>query len=115
LTKVAALKRSLAVEQRLRETAAKLVRLSSPTVTPSRATTDIRSKSTRPTLTREQAEAQLKMSDDKLEKIHSSLNREGWAEAEMRTKILTHTAGVLGLSLRRKEEQEAGLDSSELP
>lgn len=102
------------MESRLRSTAAKLVKLSSP-VTPSRATTDIRPMDSRPRVTREQAEAQLKVADDKFAKVELELYKQGYEEAAMRTKLLTHTAGILGLSLRRKEELEAGLDSIDLP
>jgi predicted nucleic acid-binding Zn-ribbon protein len=34
----------------------------------------------------------------------------GWKEAELRTKLLKHTAGVLALSARKKEEEEQGLN-----
>lgn len=41
--------------------------------------------------------------------MQGELYKLGWKEAELRTKLLKHTAGVLALSARRKEEEESGL------
>ncbi|KAL8290330.1 hypothetical protein RQP46_002588 [Phenoliferia psychrophenolica] len=108
-TKIAALSRSVALETKLRDSAAKLVRLSAP------ASSLSQSASTRPRATREQAEAQLLTANQKLSSLSTELYRVGWAESAVRTRLLHHTAGVLALSIRRREEEEQGRAPSPLP
>lgn len=110
--RIQAIQRSLAVESRLRDSAAKLVRLSSPSATPLRATPK---SSSRPSVTKEQAESQLRVADAKLAKLERELHREGWTEAKLRSQLLEHTSAVLGLALQRREETSAGETPHELP
>lgn len=46
--------------------------------------------------------------------MSSELHRIGWTESELRTKLLKHTAGVLALALRRKEDEELGVPPTPL-
>ncbi|GAA5966238.1 hypothetical protein JCM21900_000077 [Sporobolomyces salmonicolor] len=109
-TRIASLTRSLALETRLRDSAAKLVRLSAPASSESsRPSGSLPASPSRPRQTREQAEAQLTMAESKLGAVQAELYKVGWKEAELRTKLLRHTAGVLALSARRKEEEEQGV------
>ncbi|SCV73984.1 BQ2448_6414 [Microbotryum intermedium] len=115
-TKIASLSRSLALEIRLRDSAAKLVRLSSSSPLPGSPTPTSASgsdASNRARVTKAQAEAQVQQANDKIEMIQTELYKIGWKEAESRTKLLRHTAGVLGLAVRRKEKEERG--SSQTP
>nr|CRX79095.1 hypothetical protein ls5930a1_00140 [Leucosporidium scottii] len=103
-TRIATITRSLALETRLRDSAAKLARLSAPSAS---TLPPLPSASSKPRVTREQAEAQLAAANAKMDSIAAEMYKLGWKEAELRTKLLRHTAGVLGLSLRRKEEEDA--------
>ena len=106
--RIASLTRSLALETRLRDSSAKLVRLSAPASTSESSRTPASSPARRQ-VSREQAEAQLATAQNKLDIVQGELYKVGWKEAELRTKLLKHTAGVLALSARRKEEEENGL------
>lgn len=108
-SRIATLKRSLALETKLRDSAAKLVRLSAPSDSIGRST------SSRPRATKEQAEAKLAIANEKVSALSTELYKIGWTESELRTKLLRHTAGVLGLAFRRTTEQEMGLHPSPLP
>ncbi|SGY19519.1 BQ5605_C014g07669 [Microbotryum silenes-dioicae] len=115
-TKIASLSRSLALETRLRDSAAKLVRLSSPSPIPGSPTPASASgsdASNRARMTKAQAESQVQQANEKIESVQTELYKVGWKEAESRTKLLRHMAGVLGLAMRRKEEEERG--SSQTP
>ncbi|GAA6031377.1 hypothetical protein JCM8097_005631 [Rhodosporidiobolus ruineniae] len=110
-TRLTSLTRSLALETRLRDSAAKLVRLSapsssspSPSPPPSASSS---SRPSRPSVTREQATAQLATAQAKLESVQAEHHKLSAREAELRTKLLRHTAGVLALALRKKEEDDA--------
>ncbi|TNY18423.1 Proteophosphoglycan 5 [Rhodotorula diobovata] len=108
-TRIASLTRSVALETRLRDSAAKLVRLSAPA---SEASTPSNPGSpARPRVTREQAEAQLATAQAKLEALQADLYKVGSREAELRTKLLRHTAAVLAASLRQKEQEDEGLST----
>ncbi|GAA5956163.1 hypothetical protein JCM3765_005478 [Sporobolomyces pararoseus] len=111
--RIASLTRSVALETRLRDSAAKLVRLSAPSSTSDSSRTPVSSPARRQ-LNREQAEAQLAQAQSKLDAVQGELYKVGWKEAELRTKLLKHTAGVLALSARRKEEEEQGLGPTPL-
>ncbi|GAA6023762.1 hypothetical protein JCM11491_006037 [Sporobolomyces phaffii] len=108
--RIASLTRSVALETRLRDSAAKLVRLSGPASTtlesgrptaPSAASSPARRQ-----VTREQAEAQLATAQSKLDAVQRELYQVGWHEAELRTKLLRHTAGALALSARKNRDEE---------
>lgn len=62
-------------------------------------------------MTREQAEAQLATAQAKLEALQADLYKVGSREAELRTKLLRHTAAVLAASLRQKEQEDEGLST----
>ncbi|GAA5984490.1 hypothetical protein JCM5350_004734 [Sporobolomyces pararoseus] len=111
--RIASLTRSVALETRLRDSAAKLVRLSAPSSTSDSSRTPVSSPARRQ-LNREQAEAQLAQAQSKLDTVQGELYKVGWKEAELRTKLLKHTAGVLALSARRKEEEDQGLGPTPL-
>ncbi|KAK4698662.1 hypothetical protein P7C70_g7611, partial [Phenoliferia sp. Uapishka_3] len=117
--RIATLTRSVALETKLRDSAVKLVRLSAPSSSsfnPNSSTMSSSSTSSRrPRATREQAEAQLATANAKLESLSSELYKVGWAESAIRTKLLKHTAGVLALSIRRREEEEQGLSPTTIP
>ncbi|GAA6063221.1 hypothetical protein JCM10212_002443 [Sporobolomyces blumeae] len=106
--RIASLSRSVALETRLRDSAAKLVRLSAPASSLDVSRSQAPSPARR-TTTREQAEAQLETAQAKLDSVQAELYKVGWKEAELRTKILKHTAGVLALSVRKRDEDEQGL------
>ncbi|KAM0748209.1 hypothetical protein T439DRAFT_292168 [Meredithblackwellia eburnea MCA 4105] len=107
-TRIASLTRSVALETKLRDSAAKLVRLSAPaSATDNSMSSSI--NSSRPRVTREQAEEQLATANNKLAALTMELHRVGWKESTGRTKLLQHTAAVLALNLRRKDEEEQGL------
>lgn len=50
-----------------------------------------------------------------METVSSEMYKLGWKEAELRTRLLRHTAGVLGLAMRKKEEEEARVQQTPLP
>ncbi|GAA6003585.1 uncharacterized protein JCM10292_000432 [Rhodotorula paludigena] len=103
-TRISSLTRSVALETRLRDSAAKLVRLSAPaTATPDPSNP---ASPARPRVTREQAEAQLATAQAKLDGLEADLRKISSRESKLRTKLLRHTAGVLATSLRRKEEEQ---------
>lgn len=113
-TRLTSLTRSVALETRLRDSAAKLVRLSAPAsaLPPSNP-----GSPARPRVTREQAEAQLATAQAKLDVLESDLRKQSAREAELQGRLLRHTAGVLAIALRRKEEeiQQASAYQSSLP
>ncbi|BGP41808.1 hypothetical protein JCM10449v2_005799 [Rhodotorula kratochvilovae] len=108
-TRIASLTRSVALETRLRDSAAKLVRLSAPA---GAVTTSNPASPARPRVTREQAEAQLATAQGKLDALQADLYKVGSRESDLRTKLLRHTAAVLAVSLRQKEQEEQGLPPS---
>lgn len=55
------------------------------------------------------------LANEKIAELSTELHKKGWNESELRTRLLQHTAGVLALAIRRKEEEEAGLVPSPLP
>lgn len=100
-TRLVSLRRSLAVETRLRDSAAKLVRLSapeSPNDLPASPLT-----ASRPRVTRQQAEAQLALAQKKLDAVEQGVSQAAAREAELQTKLLAHTAGVLSAALRNRD------------
>lgn len=86
------------------------MRLSAP-ASPS-AASSATSPGGRTRVTREQAEAQVATANAKIDSLSAEIYRLGWKEAELRTKLLRHTAGALGAALRRKEEDEASAIAS---
>ncbi|GAA5880539.1 hypothetical protein JCM8547_002276 [Rhodosporidiobolus lusitaniae] len=113
-SRLTSLTRSLALETRLRDSAAKLVRLSSPS--PSSSLSPSTSPSPTPSSrprgpTKEQASAQLVTAQAKVDSLTAEHSKLATREAELRTKLLRHNAGVLALSLRKKEEDELRLSS----
>ncbi|GAA5879033.1 hypothetical protein JCM16303_001275 [Sporobolomyces ruberrimus] len=106
--RIASLTRSVTLETRLRDSAAKLVRLSAPPSSSESSRTPMSSPARRQ-VTREQAEAQLATAQNKLDTVQGELYKVGWKEAILRTKLLKHTAGVLALSARKRDEEEQGL------
>ncbi|GAA5934301.1 uncharacterized protein JCM15063_004533 [Sporobolomyces koalae] len=111
--RIASLTRSVALETRLRDSAAKLVRLTVPASTAEPSRTPI-SSPTRRHVSQEQAEAQLATAQTKLDTVQGELYKVGWKESEIRTKLLKHTAGVLALSTRKKQEEEQRLAAGPL-
>ncbi|GAA5851652.1 hypothetical protein JCM9279_002532 [Rhodotorula babjevae] len=109
-TRIAGLTRSVALETRLRDSAAKLVRLSGPSSDPSTPANP--ASPARPRVTREQAEAQLATAQAKLDTLQADLFKTSSREAELRVKLLRHTAAVLATSLRQKEQEQEGRSSS---
>ncbi|GAA6048508.1 hypothetical protein JCM3770_006528 [Rhodotorula araucariae] len=105
-TRISTLTRSVALETRLRDSAAKLVRLSAPA---GAIPASNPASPARPRVTREQAEAQLATAQAKLDALQSELYKVGSRESDARTKLLQHTAAVLAISLRQKEHEEQGL------
>ncbi|BGP26180.1 involucrin repeat protein [Rhodotorula toruloides] len=101
-TRITSLTRSVALETRLRDSAAKLVRLSAPasTLPPSNP-----GSPARPRVTRERAEAQLATAQVKLDALESDLRKQTAKDAELQGRLLRHMAGVLATALRRKEEE----------
>ena len=100
-TRLVSLRRSLAVETRLRDSAAKLVRLSapeSPNDSPASPLT-----ASRPRVTRQQAEAQLALAQKKLDAVEQGVSQAAAREAELQTELLAHTAGVLSAALRNRD------------
>ncbi|KAI5481338.1 involucrin repeat protein [Pseudohyphozyma bogoriensis] len=95
-TKLASLTRSLTLETKLRDSAQTLVRLSAPA-------------------TRASAEAQLATATNKVDALTTEVHRLGYEESAKRAKLLKHTAGVLALAIRRKEEEGFGRAISPLP
>ncbi|GAA5889051.1 hypothetical protein JCM8208_007756 [Rhodotorula glutinis] len=103
-SRIAGLTRSVALETRLRDSAAKLVRLSGPSSDPSTPANP--ASPARPRVTREQAEAQLATAQAKLDTLQADLYKTSSREAELRVKLLRHTAAVLATSLRQKEQEQ---------
>ncbi|BGP01754.1 Proteophosphoglycan 5 [Rhodotorula toruloides] len=101
-TRLTSLNRSVALETRLRDSAAKLVRLSAPasTLPPSNP-----GSPARPRVTREQAEAQLATAQAKLDTLETDLRKQTARDAELQGRLLRHTASVLATALRKKEEE----------
>lgn len=111
-TRLVSLRRSLAVETRLRDSAAKLVRLSapeSPNDSPASPLT-----ASRPRVTRQQAEAQLALAQKKLDAVEQGVSQAAAREAELQTKLLGHTAGVLSAALRNRDAAAASSSSATL-
>ncbi|GAA5881845.1 hypothetical protein JCM3774_003055 [Rhodotorula dairenensis] len=111
--RLVSLRRSLAVETKLRDSAAKLVRLSgpdSPEGSPTRP-----SAVSRPRVTRRQAEAQLALAQEKLDTVEQGVTRIATREAELHAKLLAHTAGVLSAALRNRDSVQAATDSTAVP
>jgi chromosome segregation ATPase len=109
-TRLVSLRRSLAVETRLRDSAAKLVRLSapgSPNDSPASPLT-----ASRPRVTRQQAEAQLALAQKKLDAVEQGVSQAAAREAELQTKLLAHTAGVLSAALRNRDAAAAAASSA---
>lgn len=102
---LSSLRRSLAVETKLRDSAAKLVRLSGPDSHDNSPTAS--SAIARPRVTRQQAEAQLALAQQKLDAVEQGVHRVAAREAELQTKLLTHTAGVLSAALRNRDSASA--------
>ncbi|BGP09784.1 hypothetical protein OF846_004039 [Rhodotorula toruloides] len=113
-TRLTSLNRSVALETRLRDSAAKLVRLSAPasTLPPSNP-----GSPARPRVTREQAEAHLATAQAKLDALETDLRKQTARDAELQGRLLRHTAGVLATALRKKEEeiQQASVFQPSLP
>ncbi|KAK4050987.1 hypothetical protein OIV83_003116 [Microbotryomycetes sp. JL201] len=108
-SKIASLTRSLALENRLKDSAAKLVRLSGPSNESSPAATSTAASKSR--VTREQAEQQVATATAKIDAISADMYKVGWKESELRTRLLRHTAGVLALALKRREDEERAWSS----
>ncbi|GAA6004206.1 hypothetical protein JCM10207_002482 [Rhodosporidiobolus poonsookiae] len=110
-TRLASLTRSLALETRLRDSAAKLVRLSSPSPSSSSSSSSNPSSSARPSkgVSHSQASAQLSLAQSKVDALTSEHAALAQRAAALQTRLLMHTAGVLALSLRKKEEEEQGV------
>lgn len=109
MTRLTGLRRSVAVEARLRDSAAKLVRFSAPeeAQAPVSATAP-----PRPRVTRQQAEAQLTVAQQKLNAAEHALTQVSAREAELHAKLLAHTAGVLSLALRNRDSADADSNRS---
>ncbi|KAK4051714.1 hypothetical protein OIO90_004664 [Microbotryomycetes sp. JL221] len=105
-SKIASLTRSLALETRLKDSAAKLVRLSGPQSNNNDGAGSSSSSSSKPRVTREQAEQQVVMATTKMDQISNEMYKLGWKESELRTRLLRHTAGVLALALKRREDED---------
>ncbi|GAA5977151.1 hypothetical protein JCM10908_004875 [Rhodotorula pacifica] len=112
-TRLTSLRRSLAVETRLRDSAAKLVRLSAPEGTAEEPPVSP-SAASRPRVTRQQAEAQLALAQKKLDAAEQGVQQAAAREAELQTKLLAHTAGVLSLALRNRDAAAASAATTAL-
>ncbi|BGP18078.1 hypothetical protein JCM10213_006531 [Rhodosporidiobolus nylandii] len=128
-SRLTSLTRSLALETRLRDSAAKLVRLSASTSSssssrplspsplsprPASPSSSSAAAAARPRASKEQAEQQLATAQEKVQRLEAEHGKLAAKEGELRTRLLRHTAAVLALSLRHKEDGSATARSPSL-